>query len=293
MKNKKIFGLIIMSVFLLSSCMQDVSELYKNHAYDTGDFMQDYYSEWHEDLKTKVDEGSKKTFDVNADNGQGFVINNQLDFVNGLFPDDRIISDEEEYQLVYDTPHDHAGIGYGPSNNLISIDSSFARGFLSRLYDGRLSCDGRTFAQTRVQIDKNGYGALFPKELMSYHYFALALRGGEMSHNYGFSVNINLVLTFYIFNADVGKYMPIEFLMKNFPIVTNSGGNTTLIGFYFSLITGGQIDLLKRVSAMSITFSLNSHLDDYELDRTVEASEGKTHFSLMLYEVLLPKSTWH
>lgn len=292
MRKKKIFGLLILSVFLLSGCMQDVSELYENHAYDTGDFEQNFYSVWPEDLKTKVDEVNKKTFELDPDVHRVFAMNKQEDITPSLFADS-FNSSGEQYQLIYDTPHDHEGKGYGPSNNLISIEPAFARGFLSRLYDGRLRCDGRTFAQTRVQIDKNGYGTLFPKELMTYKYFALALRGGEMATSGGFYVDVNLVITFYVFNQEKAKYVPIEFLLNAMPIKTNHGGDTTIVGFYFEEILDNQPDLLKRASAMSITYSLASHLDDYETDHTIEASEGKTHFSLMLYEVLLPKSTWN
>lgn len=294
MKIKKRTLFILTSVFLLSSCMSDVQDLYTNHAYDTGDFMQNFYDVWNDNLKDNINESKKKTYVIDANLNQGFIIENQQDLEsNYLFPEDRNNSKGEPYTYIYDTPHEHHGSGYGPSNNLISIEPAFARGFLSRLYDGRLFCDGRTFAQNRVQIDKNGYGTLFPKELVDYKYFAISLRGGEMSSNYNFRVEVNLNVSFYVYDADASKYNPIEFQMLNFPVITNSGGMTTLIGFYFGMVLGTEMNLLKRASAMSITFDLVSHVDDYEIDYTVEASENKIHFALMLYELLLPKSSWH
>ncbi|MDD3099421.1 MAG: hypothetical protein PHW36_03685, partial [Bacilli bacterium] len=189
-------------------------------------------------------------------------------------------------------PHEDAGYGYGPSNNLIAVDDAFARGFLSRLYDGRIHCDGITYAQTRVQIDGSGYGTLFPKEMMSYRYFALSLRGADESSNYDFAMDVNINLTFYVYNHDSALYVPYLFQMKNFPIMTNSGGRTTIVGFYFAGVMGADVNLIRRASGMSITFSLEGDYEDYTIDRE-DTTEGKEHFALMLYEVLLPKSTWN
>ncbi|NMV82612.1 MAG: hypothetical protein GX816_03560 [Erysipelotrichia bacterium] len=76
--------------------------------------------------------------------------------------------------------------------------------------------------------------------------------------------------------------------------MTNSGGATTIIGFYFAGVmgTGSDLDLIRRSSGMSIEFSLAGEYDHYTTDRN-DADEGKEHFALMLYEVLLPKSSWN
>jgi hypothetical protein len=74
--------------------------------------------------------------------------------------------------------------------------------------------------------------------------------------------------------------------------MTNSGGRTTIIGFYFAGVMGADVNLIRRASGMSITFSLEGDYEDYTIDRE-DTTEGKEHFALMLYEVLLPKSTWN
>lgn len=294
MRKKIAFALLSTLAFVLTSCMNDVAELYEGHAYDTGVFAENYYSTWNDALKNSVAPVAK-TYEVTSANS--FQVEEDADFVQLRGPDGlpdgfRNGQSGDYYSYFADAPHEDAGVGYGPSNNLISIDSSFARGFLSRLYDGRVHCDGITYAQTRVQIDGSGYGALFPKELMSYRYFALSLRGADETANLGTSFNIDINLTFYVYNFDSSLYVPYLFQMKNFPIMTNSGGRTTIIGFYFAGVMGADVNLIRRASGMSITFSFAEEYDGYTLDRE-DAAEGKEHFALMLYEVLLPKSTWN
>lgn len=295
MNKKSLFVLLMVSSFVLTGCMNDVSELYEGHAYDTGLFRENYYSTWDDNLVNRVGEVAK-TYPVTSINS--FQLNNQSDLENpnNLWGNDayRNVEEEEFYSLVADTPHEHTGYGYGPSNNLSAIDSAFARGFLSRLYDGRVHCDGVTYAQTRVQIDEKGYGTLFPKELSSYRYFALALRGADESNATFFNVNVNIVVKFYVYDHNNSQYIPYVFEMKDFPVMTNSGGATTIIGFYFAGVmgTGSDLDLIRRASGMSVEFSLADVYENYTTDRN-DTDEEKEHFALMLYEVLLPKSSWN
>ncbi len=288
MKRKSFLALIATFAFVLTGCMNDVAELYEGHAYDTGDFAENYYSTWNDNLKNSVATVAK-TYDVTSINS--FQIDKDEDF-NQLWESDGYRSGTTEpYSFLIDTPHEDAGVGYGPSNNLISVDEAFARGFLSRLYDGRIQCDGY-YAKSRVQIDGAGYGALFPKEMVNYRYFALSVRGADMSVNYNFFVNVNINLTFYVYNHDIALYVPYLFQMKNLPIKTNYNSQVTIFGFYFAGVMGADVNLLKRASGMSITFSLEGDYEDYTIDREDE-TEGKEHFALMLYEVLLPKSSWN
>lgn len=290
MRKRTAFALLLTFAFVLTGCMNDVAELYEGHAYDTGIFAENYYSTWNEVLKNSVAPVAK-TYDVT--NANSFQIEEDADFAQLWEPDGFQNGQSGDYYSYFaDTPHENVGYGYGPSNNLIAIDSSFARGFLSRLYDGRIHCDGITYAQTRVQIDGSGYGALFPKEMMSYRYFALSLRGADETDNLGTTFNVNINLTFYVYDYANSLYVPYLFQMKNFPIMTNSGGRTTIIGFYFAGVMGADVNLIRRASGMSITFSLEGDYEDYTIDRE-DATEGKEHFALMLYEVLLPKSTWN
>jgi hypothetical protein len=289
--NKRFpIALLVAVTFVLTGCMNDVSELYEGHAYDTGDFKLNYYSTWDSTLESKI-ATSGKTYDIPL--SKGFQINEDADLEQLWLPEEKYydVANQKLYSTVADTPHEDAGYGYGPSNNLISIDTAFARGFLSRLYDGRVHCDGITFAQTRVQIDGSGYGTLFPKELNTYTYFAVSLRGADETEARNVDVNIHLNVTFYVYDHVNALYVPYLFQMQNYPIMTNSGGKTTIVGFYFSLAMSADLNLLKRASGMSITFELAESYEDYAIDR--DDTSGKDHFALMLYEVLLPRSTWN
>ncbi|MFA5481403.1 MAG: hypothetical protein WC282_03375 [Bacilli bacterium] len=291
MNKKSFFAFIATAVLTLTGCMDDVRELYDGHAYDTGDFMQNYYSTWNESLKNNVAPVAK-TYTLTSANA--FQIETQQDLVDKLAPTDSQNSDGTPYDLFPDTPKEDAGYGYGPSNNLISIDeSSFSRGFLSRLYDGRIHCDGSTYAQTRVQVDQSGYSTLFNKELMDYRYFALSMKGADDSEKaYPVGVFINLSLKFYVYDYVDAIYVPYLFQFNNFEIMTNSGMSTTIIGFYFEFIMQNDFALLSRASGMSIEYEFAQDYSDLTSDRNEEI-EGKNHFALMLYEVLLPKSTWN
>lgn len=289
MRKKAAFALLFTFAFVLTGCMNDVAELYEGHAYDTGVFSENYYSTWNDSLKNSVAPVAK-TYEVTAANS--FQIEQDSDFAQLSSPDGFANGKAPPYySYSADIPHEDAGYGYGPSNNLISIDDAFARGFLSRLYDGRIQCGGY-YAKSRVQIDGAGYGALFPKEMVNYRYFALSVRGADMSVNNNFFVNVNINLTFYVYNHDIALYVPYLFQMKNLPIKTNYYSQVTIFGFYFAGVMGADVNLLKRASGMSITFSLEGDYEDYTIDREDE-TEGKEHFALMLYEVLLPKSTWN
>ncbi|NCA95144.1 MAG: hypothetical protein EOM79_03535, partial [Epsilonproteobacteria bacterium] len=250
MRKKAAFALLFTFAFVLTGCMNDVAELYEGHAYDTGVFSENYYSTWNDSLKNSVAPVAK-TYEVTAANS--FQIEQDSDFAQLWSPDGFADGKAEPYySYSADKPHEDAGYGYGPSNNLISVDEVFARGFLSRLYDGRIQCDGY-YAKSRVQIDGAGYGALFPKEMVNYRYFALSVRGADMSVNNNFFVNVNINLTFYVYNHDIALYVPYLFQMKNLPIKTNYYSQVTIFGFYFAGVMGADVNLLKRASGMSIT----------------------------------------
>ena len=59
--------------------------------------------------------------------------------------------------------------------NLGETDEAFKQGILSKLYDGRIQCDGY-YQRSRVQMNDKGYGTSFPKQLENAKYIALAIR---------------------------------------------------------------------------------------------------------------------
>ena len=66
---------------------------------------------------------------------------------------------------------------WGYHNNLGLVDESFKTGAISKLYDGRVRCDG-LYQKSRAQLDKAGYNAKFPMTMSNCDYFAFSCRGG-------------------------------------------------------------------------------------------------------------------
>ncbi|MCF0117569.1 MAG: hypothetical protein HUJ61_05940 [Bacilli bacterium] len=198
----------------------------------------------------------------------------------------------------YCEPIKDAGVGFGPTHNLSSIDDSFKEGIMSKLYDGRVRCDGRTYARTRVQIDKTGYSTKFPKTMMSGKYFGVALRGQTSYQGNGFEAKVELKISLY--QKVSGGYKSINFNLNNVNILSNSHGDTTFVYFYFDRVLGENYKtFLTGVEGMSMTFKLLSeNISVEEKNQYGVVTDDHTdlvnpHYSLMLYEVMLPSSTWN
>lgn len=241
MKNK--FLILSMIAVSLCSCSK-TKELYKEHAYNSPNFDENYYVEMN-----------------GVDN---LSINNEI--VNERNP--RVDS-------IYENITDNSNLG--------SIDSSFKYGYLSKLYDGRLKCDGY-FQLSRVQLNKTGYGTFFPKQLKDSGTFGIAVRGGSTCEiPLRTKLNFDLHISFYVHISNSDKYNKVTYNLLNVPIITDDGGSTELISFF----NAGEIN---GAVGMSISFELKeptkTNLTDDMLDKE------KEHVALMLYEVLLPESTW-
>ena len=295
MKNKHLILLFI--PFVLCGCAK-TSELYVGNAYDTGNFETNFYSE-HEDIdKVNIN----NVYEVNT-NGNHYISNPSYgQEIKGLKDDDKVNKDGKNYEWRFDTPIDDAEKGYGPSNNLTSIDNAFAYGFLSRLYDGRVRCDGY-YANSRVQIDKSGYGTFFPRQMVTSKYFAISLRGQTSCEGFvNASTNIDVNVKFYKKLA-TNAYDVFSITMNEVNIPSNTGGEASLLLFYFNdVLLQPGISLINEftdIVGMEVFFTLNDIISSNPNDKATYGvpsddrhTENNPHFSLMIYEVLLPKSTW-
>lgn len=286
---KKSFLMAIPFVSLLLVSCIDPKSLYPGDAFNTDTFEGNYYDDdnagykvWNEKLSlNKLKD--PVVFDVTKD----LRINGYSDIQFA----DKMNNIGNELDKELDTPHIDKGVGYGPTKNLTSIDDSFSDGFLSRLYDGRLKCDGY-YANSRVQLKESGYATLFKKELTSYRYFVMSFRGGTNFDTQEASVNystLDVTVTFYVYDATANLYTPYVFNMFDIDdVFTDSGGsNVVMKGFYFSnFLKGENSNILRRASGMSISYNIDSC---YAWDLGNE----DTKFAMMLYEVMLPDSTWY
>ena len=179
--------------------------------------------------------------------------------------------------------------------NLIKEEDRFSYGYLSKLYDGRLTCDGY-YTLSRVQLNKTGYGTFFPREYHGSESFGFALRGGttipdnmaKPKH-----VKINATFSFYIRKENTSVYDRVNIVFENLDILTDRGGDTTYVLMPF---TDTIVSSLYGADAMSFNYELVSgQYSGFDItdDYTSDPNKEKEHFCVMLYEVLLPQSTWY
>ena len=284
--RKQSFVLLALIPFL-AGCTK-TSELYANYAYNSPDFMKNYFTEKNGVPDLSIAE--TKTYVLS--NGLGYDSSNSL--VN-VRPEDNT----EGYP--WSSPLDLQN-EFGRHNNLTKIDESFAYGYLSKLYDGRVRCEGK-YQLSRVQIDRDGYATFFPKKLVNYKYFAFSLRGATDYENtfknpspLSGKVYVDIRVNFYRHIVNSDQYNVVNFILKNVEIPCDNGGDTNLVTIYlaedFNVDGEGKrsyrYDLTDTV-AMSMDYELKTTRDDLSDDSKVEKDH---HFAVMLYEVLFPKSAW-
>ncbi len=307
--NKKKILLVCSFSLLLAGCAKS-KELYKPTDYNDPDFDANYYTEQNNVDTVKVI--SESTFTADSDkvylSNPG--VNGKLD---GLKNDDQYINVNGEKKLLdwtYDTPIIDISTGYGPTKCLSEIDKSFANGYLSKLYDGRVRCDGY-YQLSRVQLTESGYSTFFPKELVSAKYFGMSMFNKTTANANkayaGSYINMDLEISFYQHTSTSNEYNKYVVKINSLDVPINTGGSASLMLFYFEDILGKDyLNKLKGVTAMSFSYKKNSILakDDLakaQLEKDLEQfgdpsankdEKATTHVALMLYEVLLPDSSW-
>ena len=270
--NKRIL-LLLLAGATLASCAK-TNLLYDENAYNYVEFDKNYYTEW-EDIKDLVVSGGAliaKTPHYSDDEGEVTIGNQKIEGY--------IWGGVKETQFGY-------------NHNLSKIEKKFAYGMTSKLFDGRVRCEG-LYQKSRVQLDKSGFAMYFPKSLVSAKYLGFACRGGtdfpsgeEFSHT---DLNVDFSWSFYI-HLDDGTYSKVTYKLDNVKIPVDNGGNTTFVNFVPYI--GDNFDELKYAVAMSFEWEADDArlgarnlTDDY-------TNKEKHHLSLMLYEVFIGDSIWY
>ena len=282
-------SLVLLMLFpLLASCSK-TSELYVDYAYNSPNFMENYYTETKGIRDLEVASYVSKTMVPGLD----YTSSNSL---NGIRTEDNT----EGY--LWSSPMD-LNKEFGRNNNLTKIDESFAYGYLSKLYDGRVRCEGK-YQLSRVQLDKHGYATYFPKKLVNYKYFSFSLRGATDYENSAAhpsplsgTVYVDINVTFYKHITNSSSYDVVNFFFSEVPIPCDSGGDTNLVTVYLAndYVENGTLERayyeprINDAVAMSMDFTLKTTREDLSDDAQEEKDH---HFAVMLYEVLLPKSSW-
>lgn len=173
---------------------------------------------------------------------------------------------------------------YAEGKNLGLVDNAFNKGILSKLYDGRSWCN-RLFQKSRVQVDKSGFGARFPLKLQSAEKFEFISRGGTSPEHSIINASYygDLILHY---NFEISLYTEttqIIYSLNDVPIYTDSHNKTTVVSFNLGEEARDIVGFSMKYECVDIPG--NNTTDDMN-------DKEKDHLALMLYEVLLPGSTW-
>lgn len=288
---KRRYLTLLMFIPFLAGCTK-TDELYANYAYNSSNFMENYYTEHNGVDQLKVATNQEFTLQ----NSYGYNSSNSLKYV-------RAVDNPENYPWS-ESPENYSN-EFGRHNNLTGIDSSFAYGYLSKLYDGRVRCEGK-YELSRVQLDKSGYATFFPKKLENYRLFAFSLRGATDYYKDNLptpfgpvslgkipcKIDINIKFYKHILNSD--EYDVVSLKLSDVEIPADAGGSTNLVTVYLAEdLQDGTRRLfyspITETVAMSFDFTLKSTVPGLSDDSKAESDH---HFAVMLYEVLFPKSTW-
>lgn len=292
----------------LGACQEDVSELGSPNAYDTADFLANYY--------VGRDDFADKTITNNAsvslDSTKIFAGLNETDFhgfpsIKTMYPalyDPKTLSVASDWNSADDVDSElekAQSTSFGRHYCLVhwqadktKQDDSFKRGVLSKLYNGQLHCDGY-FSKARVQIDSDGYAAYFPKTMDSSEYFAVSARGGSNSTGGTSDRDVKMDVTVSFYKVDGNGYSKTDVSFSGIYFATDKGGSqTTLFGFKFADALPGFDP--SGIVGMGISYS-NVVDETYSPSDGVttghEKVEGKVNDALLLYEVMMINSSWH
>lgn len=307
-------ALIAVAVCSLVGCA-DTSELYPGNAYVGSVFINNRYHEWPESLKKAEKTYSKTIYNEEKGffNGSGKYDEPKdcrgFDQAKSWHPN--YFKNEDGTQLYWTSPDYgsdiiNAGIGtyqdqsplygivYSQTKKLSRTNEAFSKGYLSKLYNGQVRCNGWSY-YSWVVLDQEGYGTMFPGELSEAEYFAFVLRGGRDTDDGGKGnvVSFGIDVSFYRYKDDGKTMVRNSILLDDVKVQANFASNwTSLVGFTFKDVGISP----KGIVGMSISItSLDDPYVDQETGDTpsMDFSDGKKiHTGICLMEVLLPDSTW-
>lgn len=280
LKAYKLF--LLLPVIALSGCGYGLREIYQGDVYVSVDYNKNFYREW-DQILLKIEEESKDQ--------PVYVLDKESDSVFTSFNDENFVRvqpdvDKYSYDSDLNEPSDQEKKSYGQTFALSKNDSTFKYGYISKLFNGQMFCHSK-YELARVQIDEEGFGARFSKEIKEYDYLALNFkasldyrRDGKSTNIPGHMSSINLRINFYC-RTDNQSYrrVPVSYQIDNIP--TNAGEKYIFFGFDLK-----NIDV-SRLAGVSIQYTL--------LDDTIKNEQPEMNWKhcLLLYELFLPNSTWH
>lgn len=250
MKNK-IF--LLLPLVVLSSCGSKLHEFVSYNVDHSPDFIENYYYYFDPNLRLLDTE----IVYLNVDTDKVFT----------SYYDDNFKAVEPHY-ADYSYEHDLYGAnGFGPTHKLSLYNNDCKYGFISKLFDGQMFCNGFHEA-ARVQIQPLGFSNSFTADISKASYLYLNFKSALDFKNYTehdpHLDDITLYISFYG-DTNITYVYSITNVPTNYP---ESPDAYTFFGFSL------ENNKLKNVHDFSIQYVLN---------RDEEKLETQSH-ALLLYE---------
>ncbi len=295
----------------LSACGYGLKEYYSGDAYNSGNFQKDYYRVWN----TKIDPKNEKNQIVNTNE---YNLSSDSDYVFESYNDQnfRLCDEEAQQNLTYVDDYFsgdsdfYLDVGYGPTRKLSRTNSFFRYGYLSKLFDGQMFCHGR-YQQARVQIDEDGFGAIFSKETDNLNYIAMSFKASyDYTHAGEYDFNDNGIVEE---NENVSNYLETGVTLKiSLYSKTEDGYDKNTFSYkidniktnpkedpfnppykFFGFRLGNRH--LTRVCGISVEYDFDrDNITDNPMGYLKDGNGNHVEldYSLMLYEIFMPDTTW-
>lgn len=173
---------------------------------------------------------------------------------------------------------------YSQNKRLDRFYERFSRGYLSKLYNGQIKCNGWSY-YAMMLLSNEGFGTMFPYELKSAEYFATSLLiATDKEEGGGRVVTADIDFSFFKY-ADSGELESYVVTLEGVNLSCNAGAAyTSLVGFTFA---DAGINP-ESIVGLSINWRL---VHDGEGISNDFSADGY-HDGLAVYELLFPDSSW-
>lgn len=281
MKNKRLFTLL--SVFFLTSCGFESSNLVEGNRYNSPVFEENYYTHWDSELKNAKAGLSKEVNAINSFSKLYTIDSNVLENLDTL---------KQKYAYADD---------YATDYKMNNLDDSFNYGYQSKLFDGQVECLG-FYQLARVQIYDSGFSMRFSKESEGLSYFAMQFRATTDNTVDCYPVGSDTIS--YVKDDDHdGKLYHTSTIRLHIGVYTKDDNEIVKNDFYDTFVNEGTnngsayyfyaFDLkeyeLSRCVGLSVEYEiLSDELISHNKEKGIDID-----YSLMLYEMFLPYTSWN
>lgn len=304
LKSKYLF--LMIPLLCLTGCGYSLKELYNGDSYNSVNFVDNFYRK-------------KETSFTNARKLEEIKLDKEVDKIFTSYNDENYRNIEPRYSnYVYSdrepVTSEDGSLTYKPdighASALSKTNKSFRFGYISKLFDGNMFCNGN-FELARIQIDEDGFNTRFKKELTETEdtYFAINFKSAiefRRVHEDGTIETINIAahkcdiklnISFFYQgdNEIIEQPVSYEFDKGNLsPVIVNPNESHTPACYtFFGFKVGYNLKSLERCIGIGISYELIKDSVLEEFNNRDEFKNKPLKHSLLLYEVLMPYTTWH